>query len=219
MRTRSVNWLYARLDKHIRLLKGYTEIDSIPFIIKSCRLKPYNQPILEREERTELFRHWFDEFGNSLVLLPNSNEPKLIFNDLSIDKKKLICTDLYYGLSMDQIVKMSKVIHLIAGKDDDLIEDCFLLTFLGIDNYLRSYLFLHGEWNIVSPLVMGWKHLKTLHNSANKKHFYQPIKKNNYILPCVREKSFLSSLPIGGNDFLDVIRKEFDLLLPIFEGK
>src|SRR5271154_4567138 len=171
MRSPSIEFFHAKIDKLIKLAQSYTEVEELEFIIKACRLKPHDYVFGDRHDRIVLHRWWVDEFGNSLNIIKNKRIV-ITYNDLSLNKK-LACTDLYYGLSMDRIVKMSKMLYLCAGKDEDLYQDCYLLSLLGEDDHLRTYLYWYGEWQQVSPLLMGMKHLKLLADNADVRYFRQ----------------------------------------------
>lgn len=215
MRSPSIEWLHAKLDKQIKLAQSYTEIEELEFIIKACRLKPYDYIFEERSDNIVLLRWWFDEFGNSFNI-SKKKQIKITHGDLRLDREKITCTDLYYGLALDKIAKISKLVCLIAGKDEDLYQDCFLLTFLGIDNHLRSYLYWYGEWQTVSPLLMGMKALKLIENHKDIKYFHQVGNKENSAIPCVSGETWLSYLP-PSQGFLDIVKRQYSWLLPIFK--
>ena len=99
MKTPSLDKLYTQLNKHILLAQSYTEVPELFFIIKSCRLKPNKYVFEEKSSKVVLYRDWFDEFGNSLQI--KDKKLNLIYNNLSLDANKIVCTDLYYGLSLD----------------------------------------------------------------------------------------------------------------------
>jgi len=214
MKSHSLEFFYGKINKLIELAQSYTENKHLGFIIRACRLKPYDYVFQEHSERMVLHRWWFDEYGNSLNIIKNKRI-KLTYGDLRIDRSKLVSTDLYYGLSLDRVAKMSKLAYLCAGKDEDLYQDCYLLTFLGVDNYFRTYLYWYGEWQQVSPLVMGIKHIKLLADNADIKRFRQLTKSENLPIPCVSGQTYLSFLP-PSKEFLAVISKQYEELLPIF---
>lgn len=217
MKSPSIERFHAKIDKQIRLVESYTELEGLSFIIKICRLKPHDYVFGERETKVSLHRWWFDEFGNSLVI--NGKQASIIYNDLRLDRKEIIGTDLYYSLTMDRVAKMSELVHLIAGKDDDLHQDCFLLSFLGLDKHLRSYLYLYGEWQQVSPLMMGLNNLEALANSTSlTKHYRQLENKEKCVMPCLSSQAWLSCLP-ASVDFLTLLDKRYDAVLPIFNHK
>lgn len=211
MRSPSIEYFHTKIDKLIRMAQSYTEMDGLEFIIKSCRLKPHTYLFEERNDKIVLHRWWVDEFGNSLHITKHK-KIHLVYNDLHLDKKKIICTDLYYGLSIDKIVKMSKLAYLCAGKDEDLYQDCYLLTLLGIDDYLRCYLYWYGEWQQVSPLWMEMKLLRLLATNTDIKYFRKLS--NAAPIPCVSSSSWLFCLP-ANEDFLDIIKGQYEMLLPI----
>ena len=215
MRSPSIEFFHAKIDKLIKMARSYTEIEDLEFIIKTCRLKPYSYVFEERKDKIELHHWWFDEFGNSLHIIKNK-KIQITYNDLRLDRKKIACTDMYYGLSLNRVVKMSKLMYVCAGKDEDQYQDCYLLTLLGEDDHLRSYLYWYGEWQQVSPLLMGMKHLKLLASHIDIKYFQQLAGSENLPLPCLSGKTWLSFLP-ASRDFLDVIKKQYEALLPIMD--
>lgn len=217
MRSPSIEWLHAKLDKQIRLAQAYTEVQELEFLIKVCRLKPYNYVFEKRSNKIALYRWWFDEFGNSLKIVKNKRI-HIIYNDLQLDKNKIVSTDMYYGLSLDRIAKMSKLVFICIGKDEDLYEDCYLITFLGIDNHLRSYLFWYGEWQQVSPLLLGMKWLKFIGSHLDIKHFSEIKNKEKIPIPCISSQMWLSYLPVNG-DFLSLLNKQCEAVSLILKQK
>jgi len=215
MRSPSIELLHAKLDKQIRLAASYSDIPELEFIIKVCRLKPYDYVFDERSERIILYKWWFDEFGNSLSM-EKSKKVELIHNDLRLDRKRIVSTDLYYGLALEQVAKMSKLVHLVSGKDEDVYEDCAILTFLGIDDHLRSYLYWYGEWQQVSPLVMGMRSLKTIANHIDVKHYHQLGNKENSAIPCATGAAWLSYLP-ASSAFISDLNKQSEMLASILK--
>src|SRR5579864_1336203 len=170
MRSPSIEWLHAKLDRRIRLASSYTDVPELEFIIRACRLKPYDYIFEEKGTKISLHKWWFDEFGNSLDII-KSKKIRIVYNDLRLDRKSVICTDLYAGLSLDRVAKMSRLAYIIVGKDEDEYQDCCLLTFLGLDEHLRTYLYWQGEWQQVSPLLLGMKDLKNLASKLDVKHY------------------------------------------------
>lgn len=194
MRSPSLDVLYTKnLDRNILLVQSYTEINDLFFIFKSCRLKPYDYVFKDKRDRLILYRHWFDEFNNSLYL--NDKKVNIVLNDLKLQHKEIVCTDLYYGLSIEKIAKISKFAHMYVGKDEDLQQDCVLITFLGIDNYLRSFMYLYGEWQQVSPLLLGLGNLKIISQNKDIKYFLKLGNQEKSPIPCINPEQWLTFLP------------------------
>jgi hypothetical protein len=215
MRSPSIEWLHGKLSRQIKLAQSYTEIPELAFIIEACRLKPYDYIFDERNNKITLYKWWFDEFGNSLSVIKNK-KIDIVFNDLRLDKKNIVCTDLYYGLSIDKIIKMSKLVHLVTGKDEDLYEDCALLTLLGIDNHLRTYLYLYGEWQQISPLLIGMKNLKLIADHTDIKYYLSVDNKENSALPCISQRAWLSCLPASAS-FVSEVGKQSETLASLLK--
>ncbi len=217
MRSPSLDAIYTQLDRHILLAQSYTENTELFFIIKACRLKPYEYVFGEKSEKLILYRQWFDEFGNSLNIDSNKRI-KINYNDLTIPRKDIVCTDLYYGLSLDRIAKISKFCYTSYGKDEDLQQDCAIITFLGIDNYLRSFMYLYGEWQQVSPLLLGMKQLKILSKNRDIKYFLKLDLKENLTIPCINAEHCLSFLP-PHKEFLSMLSVHCEPIHTIFQHK
>lgn len=211
MKTFSLEHLYGKIDKSILLTGAYTEIPELPFIIQSCRLKPYDLIFKRKHYRTVLYRWWFDEYGNSLRLV--NKDLEITYGDLSLQRSKILNTDLYYGLSMEKIRKISQMVFFSVGKDEDQYQDCGLISYLGLDKYWRSYLYWFGEWQHVSPLLMGMNNLKW---AANNQTILTPIDNKNTVLPCVAGETWLCSLP-ADLDFLENIKKRHEWIMPLLK--
>lgn len=214
MSSSSIEILYSQLDKHIKLVEGYTEIKNLSFIIKACRLKPYDYIYDKKTSNIVLYKNWFDEFGNSLKIVKN-NRIKIVLGDLSI-KEGITNTDLYYGLSLSKIIKISKLAYCCYGKDEDLQHDCCIITLLGLDNYFRSYLYLHDEWQQVSTLMIGLNNLKLLAKNLDIRHFQKLSKKENAPIPCISAETWLSFMP-PSDELFALVEKECDYLIPILK--
>ena len=215
MKNIGLNEFYIKISKQILLAQSYTEIPELSKIIKICRLKPYDH-IVNRINDVVLYRWWFDEFGHSLRIKNKSLQ--IIYNDLELDLTKIVCTDLYYGLSLDKITKMSKVMYLYAGTDLDYQQPIFHLTFYGVDNYLRSYLYSYNNWEPTSPLLLGLDNLKMLSENSDIKYFKNCPIDEKYILPCFKPRAWLSCLPIP-DSFAIILNKEYQELSFLKENK
>jgi hypothetical protein len=214
MKSPSLDNFYAIFNKHILLAQGYSEIKELSFIIKSCRLKPYNYIFSHknRDKKLILYTNWIDEHGNSLKI---SKKLKIKYNDLSLDHNKIICTDLYYGLSLDKIIKISKLAFIFTAKDEDLFQDCLIVAFLGIDNYLRAYLYLYDEWQQIAPILLGIKNLKTIYKHIDAPNFIELKIKENIPFPCLSPKGWITSLPVS-NEFLQILERHSYFASTIF---
>lgn len=216
MKSPSLDAIYSQLDKHILLAQSYTEIKELFFIIRACRLKPYDYIFGEQHNKLILHRHWFDEFGNSFYIT-NNKRIKITYNDLMLDHNKIVCTDLYHGLSIDKVVKISKLAYVCTGKEEESYQDCALITFLGIDNYLRSYTLIEGEWQQVSPLTLGLKNLKVVGSNRDIHYFREFSIKENAPFPCVSPEAWLTFIP-PSRVFTALIERRCEIMAPLFNN-
>ena len=205
----SINHFYSKIERHIDLVAAYTGIQELPFIIKSCRLKPYKLLFEDRNNKLEVFNVWCDEFGNTLEINKNK-EIKISFNKLQINRNKIISTDLYEGLNIDKIYKFSKILYLFDGKDEDLNKECAMIGLLGIDHFLRCHMYLHDEWSLISPLYLGLQNIKTISNNLNCKYFIEI--NNNFPIPCSSGEAWISSVPVH-DDLVALLNQRNSLII------
>ena len=203
MKSISIENLYHKINRKILLVESYTEYKDLSFLIKMCRLKPFGDLSLSLEKK------WFDEHGNTLNIVKNKRL-KIIEGDTLIDKSSLICTDLYDGLSIQKIAKVSKLVYILVGKDEDFQEDHIIIAFLGIDNYLRVFYIYDGQLATCSPLNLGMKVLKSIVEDRDIKYYLELNNKDSVLFPCASQKSWLSFWPLPDR-FARTISKESEL--------
>jgi len=208
MRSPSLERLYAQINKLILLAQSHTEVNELTFIIKACRLKPYDFVFNNRNTKLVLHRQWVDEYGNTLNIVKNKRI-KIVYNNLAINRQDIICTDLYFGLSIDRVAKMSKLVFLCALKEEETLVTQFFVALLGLDNYLRVYACIDGAWSQVSPLCLGMKALKTIARNTDIRYFREFSNKENAPLPCVSAREWISFMPPSA-EFLQILGKEYD---------
>jgi hypothetical protein len=209
MKSPSLDRFYFQINKAILLAASFTEIEELSFIIRSCRLKPYNIFYNNDKYSLQLYKHWFDEFGNSLNIVKNKRL-NITYNDLKLCRKNLIQTDLYAGLSLNKFIKISKLCYLIIGKVEDTSEYCIVLTLLGLDNYLRSYMLYDNAWEKVSPLTIGLKRLRRIAKNLDIKYFLQFKNKENCVLPCAETNEWITCMG-PSKDLVDTLNKLYDI--------
>lgn len=212
----SLDFYYNRIEDHVKLVESYTEKEGISFLIRALRMKPYDLFSSNRNTfNIKLYRHWIDEFGNSLRI-GNRKRIDILMNDLSIDRKLIGGTDIYHGLEFDDVIKISNFCAVTMGKDDDYGDDCYIFHFIGIDNYFRSFMVYNGEMIRIPTLKSSVKYLLSLVANKDIRYFKkQKYNKNiHYMEGSI--KSFLFGLPIQRSVLLTIREADenlFDLLL------
>lgn len=212
----SLDHVYANLYKQILLAESYTEFTGLGFIIKSCRLKPLEY-VKKRSNNIILYRRWIDEFGNSLNIVKNKRI-RITYNDLSIKKDHLPCTDLYYGLSIDKVASISRLAFICCGIEDDYYQPCYMVAFLGIDGYLRNYMYLYGEWVQVSPLCLRMNNLKKIANKLDIKYYLKFNKLKDMPMPCTKAEQWLTILP-ASKDLVNALNKDHEMIVSIIKER
>jgi hypothetical protein len=190
--TKSVDKFYLTFDKSIALTSAYLEDPSIDFIIRSCRMKPYDIIYKEYNKKIKFHSKWVDENGNTLEII--KKKVSISNNNINLDKSLLVKTDIYENLPIYKIAKISKFAFFIFGKDEDLLEDHTIMTFLGLDGFFRSYCLLFGQWTKIPTTYLGLNFLKLIFQNLDLKRFVE-VKLKNKPYPCKRSRGFLSSMP------------------------
>jgi hypothetical protein len=200
MKTPSLDRFYLKINTSIKLAESYTENKDLSFIIKSCRLKPISL-LNSKYNKLQLHRLWIDEHGHSLRI--DKKKINIIYNDLSIDTTKIVCTDLYNGLSLNDTIKISKLAFILHEMND---EDSYFISCLGIDNYLRTFLIINNECIKGSGLIIGMKNLKLISKNKDIKYFISLDKKVNKVFPCNSARGWITYLP-ASKDFITLLDK------------
>jgi len=218
----NIERLYEGINKIILLMQDFTEIKNLAFIIKSCRLKPYNvlhcktnRASYKKIPTYEMQEWWIDEFRCSLKIKKNK-DINIIYNDLTFDASYSKCTDLYYGLSLVNTIKISKLVYLILGKDEDFNKNCFIISLLGIDNYFRTFLLFDEEWYKISTLYIGIRGITNIVNNLNIINYKEFLYDKKSNMPCVNKKVWLSSLPVR-KEFIKVVENKCGVDVSILE--
>lgn len=217
MKNPSLDLLHVELARHIQLVQSYTEIEGLDFVIQSCRLKPYTYVFEERNKKLNLYRKWFDEYGN-LLHVNNDRSIDITFNKISLKKESIISTDLYFGLGVEKFARISKMVHVCHGATE-LGKSFVFMTFLGVDNYLRCYFAYQNDWRQVSPLLLGLENLLRIGRHQNIQYFtHQESGKENSPLPCLSSQQWISPLPLTPQ-FISLLRKECETASNVLTGE
>jgi hypothetical protein len=201
-----IDRFYHKIKKHILLAVGYTERPDLEFIIRACRLKPLEILKNPSDQEVRLHRHWVDEYFNSLLIIKNKRI-RIILNDLSILDCPQTSTDLYVGLPLDKVALMSKLAFLFCGQEKENHNPHYIISFLGLDNYLRTFIYADKEWEQYSSLYLGMPILKFIAKNKDIKYFLEYKQKEKIIYPCNKQAAWLTFWP-PHEDFLVLLEKE-----------
>jgi len=212
MKSLTLENFYHKINDHIIATQSFLQSKTFAFLVKSCRLRPY--PIVfEKYENVKIHKQWIDEYHNSLII---NKIVKERYNDLTIESA-ISTTDLYYGLSLDKIYKISKLMFLYVGKEEDSADDFIVISLLGIDNYWRTYYIYDNELNNCSPLVIGYKNLTNIIEKLDIKAHEELKIIGDIILKCGAKKAWLSYCPVQ-EEFLNDLKQHnfaYDLIKSI----
>ena len=201
MKTPSLDRFYLKINRSIKLVESYLEDKNLSFIITSCRLKPIGL-LNNKYCKLQLHNIWIDEYRNSLRI--DKKKINIIYNDLSIDCDNAVCTDLYDGLSLDNILKISKLACIIQEKNEN--DNTTLICCLGVDNYLRTFITINNEYKKCSSLIIGMKNLKLISQNKDIKYFISLDKKINKAFSCNSVRGWITYLP-ASKDFVTLLSK------------
>lgn len=193
-------------------MAGYVEEERMPFIMKACRLKAYDGLFTSMPKAPRLERLWVDEHYNS-VRIHRDKRLKFIFNDLSIQRHKIVTTDIYANVEMTDLPKISKLAYLAILHDEDAHNPAYLVSFLGQDNFLRTRIYTDGGWQIISPLYLGFKLLKMIASNLETNYFIDIDQKTmSPTLPLVCGRQWIAMWPPHKHT-VSVINREKPFLL------
>lgn len=197
---------YLEIEDKLNAVSAYAENKNVSTILKICRFKPY--PIKPKTSLHKLvYKHWVDDYGNSIEI---KNKRIIIkTNDLKINKDDIISTDLYKGLDISKLLKISKLIYIFRGREVDFKTDHFILSFMGLDNYLRSYSFLYDEWHPIPSIYLGVNVLNTIIDNSDIQTFKSFKMKNTIIFDCENQQSIIGKIPFH-KFFMEEIKKEYE---------
>ena len=189
----NLDYYYSEIENKLNVISAYTENKNSDLILKICRFKPY--PITPKSFLTKSFyKKWIDEYGNSIEI--KNKRLNIVINDLSINSDNIISTDLYKGLGTEKIIKISKLMYIFKGKEIDFGTDHYILSLLGLDNYLRTYSYLYGEWHEIPSIYLGLQNLNFIINNSDIKFYKEFNFKNKVIFDCENQKIAVGKLPL-----------------------
>ena len=200
---------YVKWSPLTILVEEYLERPGLERIIKMCRLKPRHLTSNIKKIKIKVYREWIDEYGNSLHILKNK-QLRIQLNDLSIPRDRLVITDIYEGLPIQKISAMSYRAFLLAGKEGKDYQDHYVVSFLGLDDYLRTFCWLDGEWYLVPSLFLGLIILGVISNIVNSNWFMELPYKHPVVYPCRKQKMWFTGWPNK-----DELKKSFSGDLPL----
>ena len=209
----SIDKFYTEIDRQINLTTSFTE-KPIGDVIRMCRLKPYDLLFTNKPNTLILHNKWIDEYGNSLTI-HNNKKITIQLNDLSIDRKRLTSTDLYEKLSIKQISSISKFLLFFNGKEEDYNSPHMILSFLGIDNYLRTKVFIYNNWETYPSLFLGIKMLLDIAKNKNNNFITELKIKKPVIFPCDAQRAWLSYWQ--SDEFTSLMKAQSESVLSVLK--
>lgn len=195
MYNQSLEQFYKKINKRIMLVSSYLGDSSYDFIIRACRLKPLNAMFGSKfnSQITTLENEWVDEFGNILDI--SDKKPRVIFNNITLDRAALLSTDPYYSRRVCDLAANSKLAFILVGEDEDYLDEYYIVSLLGNDGYLRTYVYIYGKWEQYSSLCLGLKTLGAIAGSRDVKHFINVKNKVSTVYPCGEWEAWITSWP------------------------
>lgn len=197
MHKSNIDKFYERHAGYLDVIAGYLELPEMPFIMRACRLRPEVSTRGPLSTTPQLERWWIDECGNSLLL--QGKRIKIKFNDLNVRRDKIQCTDLYANASLPDLGVISKLLFICSGMEEHTTKGAYVLSFLGRDNFLRTRIFLDGNWQNYSSLHLGIKQLKMISAHLDLKLFRELNKADFPMAPFGCNDQWISAWPPHAN--------------------
>jgi hypothetical protein len=209
-----IDKFYDRHRGYVNVTAGYLSEKRIPFILKSCRLRPYASLSAPLPTTPQLERWWVDEFGNSFMVGKNKRV-SLRYGDLKIERSKLQTTDLYANVSIRDLYTISRFLYICVA-EFDVVRDAlvqtipspvtsgngqgnnliYILSFLGRDNFFRTRLLYRDQEDKISTLYLGYKLLKMIATYTDIRYYHKLTARSILPnLPLVNVRQWVSFLP------------------------
>jgi len=146
----TIEAFYIKYKGYLETVQAYTMESGLADVMQACRMKPLNHYISPLPVSARLERHWCDESRCSILI--KKRKIKTVQNDLSVPAN-ISTTDMFCNLSIFDLPKISQSVYIGVGTDES-DRHVFILSFLGDDMFIRSRLYVDGNWQKVSPIVM-----------------------------------------------------------------
>lgn len=132
-------------------VEGFTEeFGRLAELLEACYFYPYPENIYRKTINFK--KHWVDCIGNSIYFI-RRGQMKFVENDPANDPSINLNFDYWAGRSVLDIIKLGKKYYCATGIDDqDQVE--IVLTVVGIDNKIRSYVKI-DKWYPFSLFKFG----------------------------------------------------------------
>lgn len=146
---------YSNANTAIEIAAAYIGQPALKKLIISCRLKPITI-FSNTFKPNELECWWVDEFGNSIIL--EKNQIRVVKQDSNIRHNTQISTDLFFGRSIVETLKISRGVTLRGD----------FLIFYGEDEYFRCFNKTNGKK--ISPLEIEIDELIDIQRNVHSRY-------------------------------------------------
>lgn len=137
-------------------------------IINYCSLEP---DIIKYKYK--FVPNWSDHFGFTLSL-ENKKKPEIKFTKIN----KTLNVDLYSGLNLHQVLKITDKICIVKAEDNILNKKITIYLCLCADKKIRAFIDYNNSITRASPLIIGYENLYDFLKNKETIHW---IKKENNI--------------------------------------
>lgn len=197
---------FDEIKRNLKLLEISSEINNLSKIMKGCRL--LSSEFLKRKVgRTEFIENWYDEFHCHFKI--NKSDKKVNIKLNCIDQEEIYHSDIYFGLSIEKILKISNLCYLYIG--ESWKDKIYYVSFLGIDGFLRSFYNDGDGWKRISSLFLGIEILKLIF--ADAPNFKKLNAIYNIDAGCADGSAWLSYLPVDDEEIKNLNDPNLKFLL------
>ena len=196
------------MSSKLKAIAAHCENKNASKILKMCRFRTYPTLNPKRMHRS-IYRYWVDDYCNTIKIA--NKRLNIKYNDLDIDKSKIHNTDLYAGLNIKDCAKISKLSFIFQGSEIDLNTDHYIVSFLGLDNYLRTYVYIYGEWQTYPSIYLGVNILNFIISNLDIQTFKEIKYTKPIIYKCNNQKSYVAKYPLH-KFFIQQLKKENSFL-------
>lgn len=171
--------------------EAFFEIKNLKKIIEYCDLY-----ITHKKNKYLPAKKWNDAFHNQVILSKQNFQVNEFVTD---QENNFISYDLYIGLDLNEILKITKTVMLVIGITEFNNINCYL-NCLCFDKKIRSYYLNDNEWMKVSPLHLGYELLNELIINEDTITYNVINYEHQILIPLFNQKIVLARYPF--NKFL-----------------
>ena len=181
--------MYNKLEKCVQLFSIKNNCPDFSKIVYSCKLLPSNIKKQIIPKNATMYNEWYDEYNSSIYYC---SKLKVKQNNITVPTHS---SDLYRNLPIEKMAKLSVAFYLCITQEEELKNEFFIVSLLGLDNHIRSYMYYDNSWINISTLSIGVNNIISLINYKTSMYVVIPDTDKPVYIPNVDKIQLIDKLP------------------------